>query len=122
MEVPESVELRQSLVHGLGVFAKKSMEKDFCIGSWTGTKMTKSEFKEKYGDDISYTYWTAYNFKTKKTISVAKDSRNWITYINESLAPNVYLKNYKLWALRPILENEELFLRYNAKYPRDYIL
>ena len=122
MDIPESVELRQSPVHGLGIFTRQFMEKDFCVGSWIGIKMTKSEFKEKYDDDISYTYWTPWNFKTKKTVSVSKDPRNWITYINESLAPNVYLKDYKLWTSRLILENEELFLRYNDKYPRDYIL
>jgi len=59
--------------------------------------MTKAEFREKYGSDIRYTLWTNQNFKNSY-VYVAKEQRNFITYLNESANPNVYLKNRKLYA------------------------
>jgi hypothetical protein len=91
------------------------------LSEWIGITMLKIDFKKIYGNDTRYTYWSLHNFKNTKVI-VAKNPRNFITYINESLKPNVYLKNKKLYTSREINQGEELFLRYDKDYKRDYIL
>tara|TARA_R110000868_G_scaffold83028_3_gene234578 strand:+ start:1984 stop:2352 length:369 start_codon:yes stop_codon:yes gene_type:complete len=121
MDLPEGLELKPSPIHGVGVFTTRFFNKDEYMGDFIGERMTKPEFKERYGDDISYTYWSSHNFKTTK-VSVAKEPRNFITYINERGEPNVYLKNYKLWAGAALPVGQELFLRYANSYPRDYVL
>ena len=83
--------------------------------------MTKPEFRERYGKDLSCTYWTHHNFATS-TVVVAKEQRNFISYINESKEPNVELKKYSLWCKRDIGIGEELLLLYDAYYSRSYKL
>ena len=97
MEVPKNLELRKSPVHGLGIFAKEHISAGQDLGEYTGIKMTKAEFRCVYGKDISHTCWTNQNFPNT-TVVVAKNPRNFITYINESLQPNTELKNKHLFA------------------------
>lgn len=121
MDVPTGLELKPSPVHGLGIFATKAISTDEFIGDYIGEAMTKAEFKARYGNDIRYTYWTKQNFPNTK-VYCAKEKRNFITYINESMNPNVFLKKRKLYACRAIVAGDELFLRYDSKYNRDYVL
>ena len=83
--------------------------------------MTKPEFRQTYGKDIRYTYWIRNNFPTIRVL-VAKEQRNFITYINESGKPNVILKKKALWCNTNIASGQELFLKYDANYPRDYVI
>jgi hypothetical protein len=120
--VPEGVELKPSPVHGIGAFATKDWNEGDQIGVYTGICMLKKEFLEQYGTDIQHVYWTRQNFPWS-VVWVAKGAnRNFITYINESADPNVMLIRRKLYALKNISIGEELFLKYDSKYPRDYIL
>jgi SET domain-containing protein len=121
MDVPVGLELKPSSIHGLGIFAIKNFIENEFIGDYIGEAMTKAEFKTRYGNDIRYTYWTKQNFPNTKVYS-AKEKRNFITYINERRDPNVFLKNRKLYAKCNIVIGDELFLRYDNKYNRDYTL
>ena len=121
MDVPVGLELKPSPVHGLGIFATAPILYGKFIGDYVGEAMTKAEFKVRYGNDIRYTYWTKQNFPNTK-VYCAKEKRNFITYINESIQPNVFLKKRKLYAMSDIALGDELFLRYDSKYNRDYIL
>jgi SET domain-containing protein len=106
-------------VDGIGVFAHQRIVKGTCLGPFIGEPMTHKEFKEKYGKDRRYCYWVQFGWMK---ILVAKEKRNWITYVNESKEPNVFLKRYSCYANRTIEEGEELFLYYGKHYPRDYKL
>jgi SET domain-containing protein len=121
MEIPHNLQLRDSPIHDKGIFALEKISTGTVLGEFTGTKILKTEFKKIYGNDIRYTYWTLENFKNT-TVIVAKDPRNFITYINESSVPNVALKQKKLIALSDIEPGNELFLYYGKDYSRDYEL
>ena len=118
MELPQTLELKQSPIHGLGIFAKQTIPKNTKLGRYTGDHYTLKEFKAKYGKDISHCYVS----RRTNLIICAKEKRNFMTYINESKDPNVFLKSFVLITHRVINEGEELFLHYADDYPRDYKL
>jgi SET domain-containing protein len=118
MYVPDSLILKPSPVHGLGIFAAKDISANVCLGLYQGIEYTLKDFKEKYGNDTRYTYSLG---RMNKIIS-AKEERNWITFINESKTPNVFYAKRGCWTNRLIKKDEELFLTYPKKYPRDYSL
>ena len=121
MEVPPNLELKPSAVHGLGIFALQDLSANIFLGDYIGEPMTKAAFKERYGNDITHTYWLNQNFPNN-LIYCAKEKRNFITYINESNEPNVFLKQRKLYTKCDIVKGNELFLRYTSKYNRDYVI
>jgi SET domain-containing protein len=112
------LEIKPSPIHGLGVFAKQKILKDTKLSKFIGERYTYKEFADKYGKDRSYCYMA----RRGNYILCAKEKRNLITYINESLTPNVFLYRFKLIANRDIEQGEELFLHYNKIYPRNYEL
>lgn len=117
---PSCVEIRESPIHGLGVFAKEDIAPNFCIGPFEGIEYSLKEFKTLYGKDTRYTYQLG---RLNKILS-AKEKRNWITYMNEGAPINCVLKKRACWSSTAILKGQELFLHYDKKgiikYPRDY--
>ena len=107
---------------GWGVVAIRPFVAGEIIGPFEGTRMTKAAFKELYGTDKRYTYYPTHNWPNSSTVIVAKDPRNFITYINEGKEPNVDLHRFKLRALKEIVVGEELLLKYGKQYPRNYSL
>lgn len=118
MELPSQLEIKESPIHGLGVFAKVPIKARKGLGVFTGDKYTLADFKAKYGNNIFYCFVA----RRANYIICAKETRNFITYINESKTPNVYFDKRVLRTLRPIDQGEELFLQYAENYPRDYVL
>lgn len=116
------VTIKESPIHGLGVFSLTLIPKNKKICDYIGNEMTLKEFKERYGkykDNCLNTY----RMKRINRIIVAKDYPNNITnYINERKEPNVILKKRALFSLNEIQPNEELFLNYTNNYKREYIL
>lgn len=118
MFVPACLEIKQSPIHGQGVFAKQDIPARKTLGEYTGTRYTLREFKEKYGTNTEHCYVARrYNY-----ILCAKEERNWITFINESKEPNCRIFAHKLITLTNIKEGQELFLLYPSSYPRQYQL
>lgn len=111
--------IKKSPIHGLGLFINNDVPPHTPICYYSGIEMSRKEFNEKYGKDLRYCYYT--NFPWLPVI-VAKEERNPITYCNESAQPNCYLKKRWLYAYRPLKAGEELTLKYNKSYPRDYVL
>jgi SET domain-containing protein len=117
MYLPDNLELKESPIHGLGIFATKNIKKEQFLGDYIGILMDYKSFTEKYGKDTQYTYRLG---RLNKFI-VSKENRNWINYINENMAePNVYLKKKGCFALKDINANTELTLNYGKNYIRDY--
>lgn len=114
--------IKDSSIHGKGVFSLTLIPKNKKICDYIGEEMTLKEFKERYGkyeDNCLNTY----RMKRINRIIVAKDYPNNITnYINESKEPNVILKKRGLYSLREIQINEELFLQYPNNYKREYLI
>jgi len=118
-------EIKQSPVHGLGVFASQDIKKGSKICDYYGEEMSWKEFREKYGD-YKQNSLNTYPMKRIWRIIVAKDepykTENVVNYINETLEANVVLKKKALYAKTEIKQGQEFFLNYPSKYNRDYIL
>lgn len=118
-------EIKQSPVHGLGVFASQDIKKGSKICDYYGEEMSWKEFKERYG---AYTSNSLYTYPMRRIwrIIVAKQepykTQNVVNYINESVEGNVILKKRALYAKMDIEQGQEFFLNYPSKYNRDYIL
>ena len=88
-------EIKQSPVHGLGVFASQDIKKGSKICDYYGEEMSWKEFREKYGD-YKQNSLNTYPMKRIWRIIVAKDepykTENVVNYINEALEANVVLK------------------------------
>ena len=114
-----TLEIRDSSVHGKGVFTLAPIRAGTRISEFTGVEMSYRDFKAKYGKDYRHTYqqrpyWLPW--------IVAKEERNLITYVNDGYygkGPgyhNCVLKKRWLVADRDITEGEELLLRYPGNY------
>jgi SET domain-containing protein len=115
----EKLIIKQSPIHGLGVFSVEPIKRNEYITHYYGEEMTWKTFREKYGE---YKYNSVHTYPMRRVwkILVAKEepyrSQNIINFINEGNIPNVILKQRGLYALRYIPAGEELLLQ----YPKDY--
>jgi SET domain-containing protein len=108
----------KSPIHGVGVFSNQNILKGTKICDYIGVEMSWKDFKEKYGS-YKLNSLNTYPMRRIWRIIVAKEepfkSENIVNFINEG-PPNCILKNRCLYALKDILIDEELLL----KYPEDY--
>ena len=116
----QSIEVRPSPIHGNGLFATEDIKKNTKLSEYVGVEMSITDFIKRYGRDRKYTY----SLGRVNRIIVGKDcvNQNPSHFCNESSAPNVHLKGRGLYTLRDVSKGEELFLRYNKNYQRDYSL
>jgi len=116
------VEVKQSPVAGLGLFATVDLKKGAKICDYQGIEMSLRDFKTIYGADLRYTYCK----RRMNKIIVGKTEPylrgNPSHYANEALDPNILLIGGGLYTLRSVSAGEELFLQYPQDYPRDYVL
>jgi hypothetical protein len=112
------VEIHESPVHGMGVFAKVDIPDKTYLAPFHGVEMSNTDFAAKYGNDTNRTYAL---IRQHKMID-GKDVDNLSHYCNESNTPNVALRKRGLYTIRPITAGEELFLKYHKNYLRDYTL
>lgn len=120
-------EVKNSPIHGMGLFAKKAIRAGQTVGRCEGVLINDATFAEQYGTDTRYCYRFASRvYPYWRGYIVGKEepylSTNASHYCNESLNPNVRLLRCKLVAIRDIAQGEEIFLRYPANYPRNYEL
>ena len=111
-------EVRPSTIHGNGVFATEFIKKGTKLADYLGEEMTLSTFKNLYGNDISRTY----SLRRQNKILNGKDYDNISHWMNESREPNVYFTKRAVYALQDIQIGQELFLKYPARYSRDYMI
>lgn len=116
--LPDGLVLRESPIEGLGVFATKDFPANYYFGPFTGVEMTSKEFHSTYGKDYTYTY----RLRRINRLIVAKENRNFITFINDGVygqatpSVNVQCKNRGCYSVLPISAGEELLLSYGAVY------
>lgn len=119
MHIPTGLIIKDSPIHGVGVFATSAVTKGHCFGEFIGEEMSAKEFRAKYGGDFQY----CYRMGRANKVIVAKENRNFITYVNDGVhghdvpRVNVVLKKRCLYALRDIEVGEELLLDYGHFYP-----
>jgi SET domain-containing protein len=116
--IPEGLILKTSPIDGLGIFSIRDFPAKHCFGEFTGVEMSLKDFRLKYGKDNRY----CYRMRRQNKIIVAKEERNFITYINDGKHNqtvqnvNVILAKRHLYAIRDIKEGEELLLDYGFYY------
>jgi SET domain-containing protein len=119
MYMNQKLIIKESPIHGLGVFCLEPIQRNEHLTNYYGEEMIWKAFREKYGE---YKYNSLYTYPMRRVwkILVAKEepyrSHNIINFINEGQIPNVILKQRGLYALRDIPADEELLLQ----YPKDY--
>jgi hypothetical protein len=114
------LEIRQSNIHGVGLFTTEDIEANQKICDYIGEEMTITQFKQKYGN-YNENCINTYRMKRIHKIIVAKEepykTNNLINYINEDKTNyNCILKRRALYSIRKIHKDEELTL----KYPNGY--
>jgi SET domain-containing protein len=114
------VEAKKSKTHGRGLFAKVDIPKGTRIADYVGDEMTIKEYKEKYGDDLRYSYLMRRTHKILDGKPKKYLSKNASHYINEGKPINVVFKNRGVVASRNIKAGQELFVKYAKDYPRDW--
>ncbi len=100
------------------MIATQDIPKNTKLADYVGIKMTLKDFKQQYGNDIFHTY----SMRRINKIISGKNHFNISHYMNESLTPNVALKQRGIYTLKPITNGEEMFLKYPKTYIRDYKL
>jgi hypothetical protein len=113
-----AVEIKESPVHGKGVFATQDIPPNTKLWDYQGEEMTLREFKERYGNDIS----RSYSMRRINKIINGKNHDNLSHWMNESRHPNAIFKKKGVWTDKAIVKGEELFLRYPPNYIRNYTL
>ena len=118
MYIPDCLEIKDSPIHGKGVFATKDIKANTKLVEFTGKEMTYQEIKERYGNDWRFIYrrmpW--------QTQIVAKDDKNLICFVNDGIhlqkfpKKNCILKNRFLISIENINAGDELLLDYGKKY------
>ena len=124
-------EVRNSKVHGSGVFATRRIKKNTNIIEYIGEKVTKSEGDRRSSARIkkhinSPLNGSVYIFELNKRYDIdGFVSRNKARFINHSCAPNceVDIINGKIWisSIKNIKKGEELSYDYGYAFdPDDY--
>jgi hypothetical protein len=107
--ISDKLEVRQSLIHGHGVFAKELLKKDETIIIWGGTVFTKEEVSEGKGKQhtlvgISENLYLGTPLEAELTID---------DYMNHSCKSNVGMRDeITLVTKRDVMPNEELTADY----------
>lgn len=117
--IPAGLYYGKSEIHGIGIFTSAALKAGTVLGKFEGVEMTRQDFKKKYNKDFQYCCVSPFGFHT---VVVAKEKRNWITYMNESSEPNCKIQRRHCKTVCEIPANTELTLYYGKFYPRDYLL
>ena len=118
-ERPRQLFFATSDIHGIGVFTNQEIDPWVCLGEFTGDAVMWDEFQKLYHNDTRY---CCIPRDKSKPVIVAKQKRNWITYVNESARPNCKIRHGKLYTTVKLQRGAELLLYYGKHYPRNYKL
>ena len=96
------IDIRESAIHGRGLFAAKFIPAGASLGLYEGPRVTED------ADDGPHVLWVWVDDETM----VGIDGENELRYVNHSTDPNVEFQGPELTALRDIERGEELTHHY----------
>ena len=99
----ESVEVRQSAVHGRGVFARRRLRPGQWIGRFEGTPTE---------EDGTYVLWVS----DERGDEVGVRGRNALRFLNHGQPPNAEFDDLDLYAIRNVQPGVELVIDYGAAW------
>jgi SET domain-containing protein len=118
------VEVRQSPIHGRGVFALQTLKAESRVLEYKGDRISHAEADRRYGkvDDSKpdHTFLMTLN---RRWVIDATPSRGWAKWINHACVPNceAWIEGEHIWihAIRDIRRGEELFIDYGLNVDSD---
>lgn len=117
----EHVSIRQSGIHGKGVFARKRIPAGTRIVEYRGERITTAEADARYPEDFSVPYHTFLFALDDEWVVDAAHGGNLARWVNHSCDPNceVVIENERLYieSLQSIAPGEELVYDYNFILP-----
>jgi SET domain-containing protein len=119
--IKRGLSLRNSSIHGRGVYAREWIPEGTRIVEYRGERITFAEAEERYPDDPDVPYHTFLFAVDDETMVDAAYGGNIARWINHSCEPNceVVIENARLYieAIRDIAPGEELAYDYNFILP-----
>jgi len=98
-ELAEFLEVRDSELHGKGLFARVDIENEAYLGTYKGTASKEND---------TYVLWV----EDSKDNWIGRDGRNILKYLNHSEDPCCEFDGFDLYAIRDINAGEELTFFY----------
>lgn len=118
------IEVRQSPIHGRGVFALKRIRKSQRIVEYLGERINPAEAESRYDDDAADHPHVLLFTVDEKTVIDGGVNGNEAIYINHSCEPNCEAVNddghIYVEALRMIKPDEELSFDYQLERPGEF--
>lgn len=99
----DKVEVKDSPIHGKGLFAKRKLRRDQLVGIYEGVRTE---------EDDTYVLW--YEDEDGKLVGV--DGRNELRYANHSRTPNSVLYGDEMYALQDIVPGTEILIDYGEEW------
>ena len=97
------VEVRQSPIHGKGLFAKKRIRANQLLGVYEGARTKRNG---------TYVLWVEY--EDGEVVGI--NGRNELRYLNHSRTPNAEFWGEQLYSLRAIEANTEITFDYGDEW------
>jgi len=97
-------EVRPSRIHGLGVFAKRPIDRKERIGSYLAHRTRRDGMYVLWVEDDRGGKWRGFNGYGR------------LRYLNHSSAPNSEFDGLSLFAIRPIRPGEEITIHYGQEW------
>ena len=91
-----------SLIHGLGLFARIALEEGEYLGTYDGPHTDEND---------TYVLWRC----DEKDEWVGRDGKNILRYLNHCREPNAVFNGYDLYVLRDIAPHEEILFDYGEE-------
>lgn len=108
-------EVRESKVHGRGVFATKDIKKGKKIIEYTGAIISWEEANRRFNDTSGHSHTMFFGIDDDRVID-GNDGGNEARFINHSCAPNCKSKNKEgrifIYSRKNIKKGDELFYDY----------
>ncbi|MCB9831054.1 MAG: SET domain-containing protein-lysine N-methyltransferase [Planctomycetes bacterium] len=97
------IEVRDSSIHGLGVFARRPIAAGVLIGCYEGPRVQ---------EDGTYVLW----IDCEEEGVYGVDGQNELRYVNHAARPNASFEGEELISLRPIAAGEEITFHYGEDW------
>jgi len=121
---PELIVVRESGIHGLGVYAANDIKKGTRIIEYLGDRISADEADRRYDDDAMETHHTFLFYIDEDTCIDAAHGGNEARFINHSCEPNcvAYLERRRvfIYAKKKIASGQELTYDYAYTREGDY--
>jgi SET domain-containing protein len=95
--------VEDSTIHGQGLFARKTLEKGYYLGTYDGPETL---------DNGMHVLWVM----NEEEEWIGRDGRNLLRYLNHSREPNAEFDGFDLYAITDIEADEEVTIDYGDEF------